>query len=221
MLSSVHELLRIHAELGRGQSMVPEAFHDYFIASTGAGAALVGLLFVAVSIAPERTVMRSAPAERRAVALSAYTALLNAFFLSIAALLPQTNLGVAALILSVIGLANQCFLAWDLFKHTERTWPHMLRGAILVVAGLLLYGGELFNALLLVLSPTDSAPIFTLAAVLLGIYALGLTRAWQLLGGRSYGLGEWLSPLHNTEERQPGANTDQSLSETSGKTDES
>ena len=54
--------------------MVPEAFHDYFIASTGAGAALVGLLFVAVSIAPERTVMRSAPAERRAVALSAYTA---------------------------------------------------------------------------------------------------------------------------------------------------
>src|SRR5258708_30910961 len=64
----------MRAELGRGQSMVPEAFHDYFIASTGAGAALVGLLFVAVSIAPERTVMRSAPAERRAVALSAYTA---------------------------------------------------------------------------------------------------------------------------------------------------
>jgi hypothetical protein len=201
--------------------MVPEAFHDYFIASTGAGAALVGLLFVAVSIAPERTVMRSAPAERRAVALSAYTALLNAFFLSIAALLPQTNLGVAALILSVIGLANQCFLAWDLFKHTERTWPRMLRGAILVVAGLLLYGGELFNALLLVLSPTDSAPIFTLAAVLLGIYALGMTRAWQLLGGSTYGLGEWLSPLHNTEERQPGTNMDQSLSATSGKTDES
>ncbi len=37
--------------------MVPEVFHDYFVASTGAGAALVGLLFVAVSIAPERTVM--------------------------------------------------------------------------------------------------------------------------------------------------------------------
>lgn len=93
VLSSVHELLRTRAELGRGQSMVPEAFHDYFIASTGAGAALVGLLFVAISIAPERTVMRSAPVERRAVALSAYTALLNAFFLSMVALLPQTNLG--------------------------------------------------------------------------------------------------------------------------------
>ena len=37
--------------------MVPEAFHDYFVASTGTGAALVGLLFVVVSITPERTVM--------------------------------------------------------------------------------------------------------------------------------------------------------------------
>jgi hypothetical protein len=73
--------------------MVPDAFHDYFIASAGAAAALVGLLFVAVSIAPERTVTRSAPVERRTVALSAYTALLNAFFLSLVALLPQTNLG--------------------------------------------------------------------------------------------------------------------------------
>src|SRR5216684_6625106 len=114
--------------MGRGQSMVPEAFHDYFVASTGAGAALVGLLFVAVSIAPERTVMSGAPVERQAVATSAYTALLNAFFLSLVALLPQTNLGSAALPLSVIGLANQCFLAWDLFRHTERTWFRLGRG---------------------------------------------------------------------------------------------
>ena len=57
--------------------MVPEAFHDYFVASTGAGAALGGLLFVAVSIAPERTVMSGAPVDRQAVATSAYTTLLN------------------------------------------------------------------------------------------------------------------------------------------------
>jgi hypothetical protein len=90
--------------------MVPAAFHDYFVASTGAGAALVGLLFVAVSIAPERTVMSGAPVERQAVATSAYTALLNAFFLSLVALLPQTNLEWAALALSMIGLANHFIL---------------------------------------------------------------------------------------------------------------
>jgi hypothetical protein len=201
--------------------MVPAAFHDYFVASTGAGAALVGLLFVAVSIAPERTVMSSAPVERRAVALSAYTALLNAFFLSMVALLPQANLGSAALPLSAIGLVNQCFLAWDLLRHVERTWPRMVRGGVLIVAGLLLYGGELYNALLLLLSPGNSVPLSTLAALLLGIYALGLTRAWQLLGGRGHGLGEWLSPLHDTEGRQPVTNTDQSLSATNVNKDES
>jgi hypothetical protein len=201
--------------------MVPQAFHDYFLASTGAGAALVGLLFVAVSIAPERTVMSGAPVERRAVALSAYTALLNAFFLSLVALLPQTNLGLAAFVFSVIGLANQCFLGWDLFRHAERKWLSMINGAVLILASLLLYSGELYDAILLVLSPTNSAPIHTLAGLLLGIYALGLTRAWQLLGGRGHGLGEWLSPSHTINGRQPGPNTDQTRSATSASNDES
>src|SRR5258708_29564342 len=98
----------------RGQSRVAEAFHDHFVASTGAGAALVGLLFVAASIAPERTVMSGAPVERQAAAASAYTALLNAFFLSLVSLLPQTNLGWAALILSLTRLANNFILAWNL-----------------------------------------------------------------------------------------------------------
>ncbi len=201
--------------------MVPEAFHDYFIASTGAAAALVGLLFVAVSIAPERTVMSGAPVERRTVALSAYTALLNAFFLSLVALLPQTNLGSAAFVLGLIGLANQCFLGWDLFRSMERKWLSMVRGAGWILAGLLLYGGEFYDAILLVLSPTDSARIYALAGLLLGIYALGLTRAWQLLGGRGHGLGEWLSPLHTSDGRQPGPNTDQTRSVTSARNDES
>ena len=106
--------------------MVPAAFHDYFVASAGAGAALMGLLFVAVSIAPERTVMSGAPVERRAAAISAYTALLNAFFLSLAALLPQTNLGWATLVLSLIGLENQCILGWNLFRRVERKRPMLL-----------------------------------------------------------------------------------------------
>jgi hypothetical protein len=201
--------------------MVPEAFHDYFVASTGAGAALVGLFFVAVSIAPERTVMSGAPVERQAVATSAYTALLNAFFLSLVALLPQTNLGWAALVLSLIGLANHVILGWNLSKHAQRGWISTGRRAALILAGLLLYGYELYNAILLLLFPTDSTPISVLAPLLVGIYVLGLARAWQLLGGRNYRLSDWLSPLHDTEDRQPGTNTDQSLSATSVKTDES
>src|SRR6266852_5521859 len=61
--------------------VVPPEFANFFIASASAGAALVGLLFVAVSIAPEQLVTRRAPVERQAVAGSAFTALMNAFFI--------------------------------------------------------------------------------------------------------------------------------------------
>src|SRR5579864_5423913 len=73
--------------------MVPPEFLNFFIASTSAGAALVGLLFVAVSIAPEQMVTRQAPLERQAVAGSAFTALINAFFISLVALIPHINIG--------------------------------------------------------------------------------------------------------------------------------
>ncbi|MFL5627651.1 MAG: hypothetical protein ACJ788_18900 [Ktedonobacteraceae bacterium] len=190
------------------------------MASTGTGAALVGLLFVVVSIAPERTVMSGAPVERQAVALSAYTALLNAFFLSLVALLPQTNLGWAALVPSLTGLANHFILRWNLSRRLPRRWLSMVRGSALVVAGLLLYGFELYSAILLLLSPSNSTPVSALAPLLVGIYALGLTRAWQLLGGRSYRLSDWLSPLHDTEGRQTVTSTDQSLSAKSVRKDE-
>ncbi len=44
--------------------MVPPEFTNLFIASASAGAALVGLLFVAVSIAPEHIFMANAPVEQ-------------------------------------------------------------------------------------------------------------------------------------------------------------
>ncbi len=52
--------------------MVSGEFANFFVASTSSGAALVGLLFVAVSIAPEQTVQTNAPLERRAVASGAF-----------------------------------------------------------------------------------------------------------------------------------------------------
>ena len=186
-----------------------------------AGALLVGLLFVAVSIAPERTVMSGAPVERQAAASSAYTALLNAFFLSLVALLPQTNLGSAALVLSLIGLANSFILAWNLARNSKRSWLSIVRRSVFILVGLLLYGYEFYYAILLLLSPTNSAPVSTLAGLLVGIYALGMTRAWQLLGGRSRQLNDWLTPLRETEDRHAVTDTDQSLSASSARNAES
>src|SRR6476619_470175 len=90
-------------------------FTSFFLASAGAGAALVGLLFVAVSVNPGRNAGPSAPPERPAVAASAYTALINAFFVSLAALIQRETFIGAALMVSVISVIATLRLISDLF----------------------------------------------------------------------------------------------------------
>jgi hypothetical protein len=189
--------------------MVPPELVNYFLASTGAGAALVGLLFIAISIAPEETVKAGAPVERQAVATSAFTALLNPFFLSLYALLPKTNLGFIALITSLVGLSSSLFMAWKLFQHPFG-WLSTLRRTTLIIAGLVLYGSELYNAVLLLQSPDSTVPIYALAGLLGGVYAFGLARAWELLGGSRYQLSSWLSPMRDLEKQQTQTNTNTS-----------
>ena len=94
--------------------MVPPAFANFFIAGASAGAALVGLLFVAVSLAPEQIVTRRAPQERQAVAGSAFTALINAFFLSLTALIPNVNFGLVVVTVSGFCLLTSLIQAWTL-----------------------------------------------------------------------------------------------------------
>lgn len=92
--------------------MVPPEFANFFIASAGAGAALVGLLFVAISLAPEQIVTRRAPVERQAVAGSAFTSLVNAFQL----IKDPSQVGnVYALVLLLLGVfILGLTFAWEL-----------------------------------------------------------------------------------------------------------
>ncbi len=129
--------------------MVPETFNNFFLASAGIGATLVGLIFVAVSIAPEHIVQANAPIERQAMAASSFTALLNAFFISLGALIPGI-IGSLTLVMSAFGF--------------------------------IIYGFEFYYAILIIKEPDNVGNFYTLAALLLAVYGIGLTRAWQLLG---------------------------------------
>jgi hypothetical protein len=181
--------------------MVPEAFNNFFLASSGAAAALVGLLFVAISIAPEHIVQANAPIEHQAMAASSFTALLNAFFISLGALIPL-NIGTVILPMSTIGLINSSFLAWNLLKERGR-WLNVVRRVFLILVSFIIYGFEFYNAILIFREPDTVGNFYVLAGLLLGVYLIGLTRAWQLLGARRYGLGGWLSPLRELNETMP------------------
>jgi hypothetical protein len=169
-------------------------YSTFYSASAGAGGALIGLLFVSVSISPERTVQRGAPWERRAAAESAFVALINAFFISLGALLPDTNLGGFVVIASGVALFTCLGLATDLLRE-RRGWRAAARSAVLIIAALGIYGFELANGLRLLWNRGDPHALNAVALIVLCVYALGLLRAWELLGARRYGLVGRLSLL--------------------------
>jgi hypothetical protein len=194
--------------------MVPEAFNNFFLASAGIGATLVGLIFVAVSIAPEHIVQANAPIERQAMAASSFTALLNAFFISLGALIP-VNIGTLTLIMSTLGLTNSSFLAWNLLKERER-WQNVVRRVFLILVSFIIYGFEFYNGILIIKEPDNVGNFYVLAVLLLSVYGIGLTRAWELLGARRFGLGGWLSPLRELDQTKPIRTQEEN--ETSSKT---
>jgi hypothetical protein len=181
--------------------VVPPEFANFFIASASAGAALVGLLFVAVSIAPENIVTRRAPMERQAVAGSAFTALMNAFFVSLVALIPRFNFGSIVVPFSTLCLLTSLIQAWQLLRQ-RKGWQSLLRRAFLVFLSVALYGLELRNAVGLITDPTQVGYVYGLLFVLLGTFALGLIRAWELLGVHRYGLFGWLNPLRDVNDTE-------------------
>ena len=186
--------------------MVPPEFANFFIASASAGGALVGLLFVAVSIAPERIVAAQAPVERQAVAGSAFTALMNAFFISLFALIPNFNIGFIIIPFSLVCLLTSLIQAWRLLRRINN-WQSLLRRAFLVLLNVVLYGLELWNGYQLFTDPSQPGNVYGLISCLLGAFALGLFRAWELLGARRYGLLGWLNPLHDLPDTESFSRT--------------
>ena len=196
--------------------MVSPGLVSFFSASVGAGAALIGLIFVAVSIAPEKTVMVGAPLERQAVAASAYTALLNAFFISLFALIPGTSAGWVALVMSCSGLWSTLFLGWSLLKHPTGL-QSIVRRLAMILVGIVLYGFELYTAILLINAPANISASFILATLVGAAYGLGLLRAWQLIGARRFNLTSWLNPLRDIDDQPGNEDRDREISPTAGK----
>lgn len=186
--------------------MIPDQFANYFLASAGAGAALIGLLFVAISIRPEHTFGVGAHPVRRGVASGAFTALTNAFFISMFALIPQTNVGLIALFVGMIDAVFTVRLARGLLhrpggqRAETATWGAWWRLAVTLILSVVLYVYEAMLGETLLRQPHNNGAIVGICYVMVWVYAVGLARAWELLGGPGGGMSTWLNPLRTLEE---------------------
>lgn len=166
--------------------MVPPDFQPFFTASVAASAALIGLLFVSVSVAPERVFGSQAEGHKQAQALSAFTALVNIFFISIDALVPDVAIGIVVVIVTIP--ASIQTLALLFFLPRWRSDRMVRRGLFLFLASAAVYGYELFVGVDLWRNPTSRGALTAAVYVLIGAYAIGLGRAWELLGAPRMGL---------------------------------
>ena len=171
--------------------MIPVKYIAFLQGSTGASAALLGLLFVAIQLAPARTVGATAPVGRRSTAESTFTALVNVFFISLVGLTPGTHIGIVTVIMALIGLVGTLRLGGD-YRHTRLTRQGPLRAATLLLASLVVYALELLYAVQLLRTPSAVGSLDNLIDVLIAVYGLGLAHAWSLVGGQSKGIFDLL-----------------------------
>lgn len=156
--------------------MVPESFYGFFQGSSAASGALIGLLFVAVTLRPESIFGEKAAQKGMAMAGSAFTALVNAFFLSLSALLPKVGFGYWAVALSLVSL----YSTWALNRRI------VLQGSerLILLVSLVVYLVELVNGVWLVARPHDTSIVYNLTDSIIAAFAVALFRAWGLIQGR-------------------------------------
>jgi multidrug transporter EmrE-like cation transporter len=163
--------------------VVPEGAKEFFVASTGASATLIGLLFVAIAVEPGSIVGEESRVETRSRASSAFIALLNVFFVSLAGTVPPTNVGVVAAILAVVGIVDTLGIGLSLLEEwsaIEAVRP----SAVLMVGSFVIYALEFWNGWRVSWEPGNSEALYGLVYVLFVVYGVALGRAWELLGAR-------------------------------------
>ena len=155
--------------------MVPNGYDLYFATVATAAAALIGLLFVAVSLREESIFGGKARAAGEALAIMAFIGLVNSFTVAVLALIPDTNVGFAAIVLAVISIVG--IMRMNNRLHTARNW-------FVLAITLAAYGAQAVYGAVLIAQPHAVGGLPSLAYILLITLVVSLQRAWSLLRGR-------------------------------------
>jgi hypothetical protein len=165
--------------------VVPVSFHDFFGGCATIAGALIGLLFVALSVSAEYLSGENARTDHQVRAGAAFSALVNTMVIALFALLPSINLGTVGIILAAVGLGTTAALITALAREDKRIG----RGDLLMFLVLLvLYGLQLASSVQLERAPRAVGRVVDQGELAILFFIFGIARAWQLVGAREFGL---------------------------------
>src|SRR4051794_12129946 len=129
--------------------------------------------------------------------------LTDAFLVSTIALIPEITVDWLNVILGVIGTLTALHLARRFLRlhqhNSARLAPSRdrLRVISLSVTVTTLFVVQIMAGLRLLMDPRGEGVSRFLALVIVGLYILGIARAWILLGDPQHGWSGWLNPLRD------------------------
>ena len=147
-------------------------YTNFFIASTGASAAFIGLLFVAITV---NTNDESSQQRRMIYAGSAFISLVDAFFISLVGLSDIRSLPILSLVLSVAALLSY-------YRFTKKSPWGSTTDVIYSVLVILLYLTQFVAGVVYIKQPANPNIVQWLVPIVIGLYVGALRRAWEITG---------------------------------------
>lgn len=181
--------------------MIPASIHDFFLTSGSVAGALVGLLFVAISVSAGRL---AEPADgayvHRLRAAAALTAFINALTVSLFALVPGHKIGPAALGVAVVGLLFVTAALLSLIRLRQVRWG-TVRESVFLVGLIAVFIVQLVQGADVIAHPRDPGAVNTIAILVIVCFLVGIARAWELIGGPSIGITKEVMALFRGPDR--------------------
>jgi hypothetical protein len=182
--------------------VLPNGFHDLFSATAEVAGTLIGLLFVAISVAHDRVTGDGSQAHR-VRASAALTAFTNALVVSLFALVPGLRVGWTALVVSILGLLFVLASLLSLLR-VRGEQPGELRDAVFLVGLAVTFCVQLVAALSELADARGDGPVTTIAVLVIVCFLIGIARSWELIGGPSIMLRRELRALARTHGENDG-----------------
>ena len=187
----------------KNHQVVPAKVHDFFAASAGVAGTLIGLLFVAISVASGRLRAEVDGQVHRIRAVAALTAFTNSLSVSLFSLIPGA-IGPTAISVAATGLAFILASLLSLVRLRQVRWT-IVRDALFLIGLAVIFVIELIEGIDIINAQAgNSGAVDDIAILVVICFLLGIARSWELIGGPSIGIGHEVAALVRAHQASAG-----------------